>query len=122
MKRLILHFSFLTVFLFASCSSPTDPYENAITVQKTENELIVSNISTGTIYLKVIEQGISAHVNWRVHFGKPNVEPYGSISINYSDIFNGGDMPVQSGDKVVVNYWYYSDKPHPKVYSKVIEL
>jgi len=118
----IINFSFLLLlFLFISCSSPTNPLENVLSFESFNSELKISNGSSKTLYLFVVQRGTAAAINWAPHFNDPKVLKYNSILINFSDIYYG-DKTVKSGDEVIVYYWDDSNKLNPNVHNKVIIL
>ena len=121
MKSKIIYLFFLLIFFFVSCSSPTDPMENAFSFESLDSQLMIKNNSNKTIYLFVVQRGTAAGINWAPHFNDPKVHKNDSILIDFKDIFYG-DKTVKSGDEVIVNYWDDSNKANPKVYSIVIVL
>jgi len=112
----------LLIFLLISCSLPTVPTQDSISVTTSDNELKITNRSNKTIYLFVVEQKVAARIDWSPHFSEPNVNKYNTVKINYKDIYNGSNNPVRTGDKIIVYYWDDTDKTKPKIYSKLIQL
>ena len=121
MKNIINFCFLLLLFLFVSCSSPTDPLENALSFESINSKLVVTNHSSETLYLFVVQRGTAASINWSPQFSDPKVLKYDSIIINFSDIYYG-DKTVKSGDEVIVYYWDDSNKSKPNFHNKVIVL
>lgn len=119
MRKKITYYFVLVIIIFISCSSPSEPTENALSFESLEGHLKISNNSNKTIYLFVVERGIL--INWAPHFNEPKVLKYDSILIDYSEIYKG-EEPVKSGDEVIVNFWDDSNKSKPDIYSRVVVL
>jgi len=122
MKIRSLYFFVVALLMLVSCSSPTVPIDNAISLTTSENQLKIKNHSSQIVYLFVVEQESAAYIDWAPHFTDPKVAKENSLRINYSEIINGSKDPVKSGDNVIVYYWTASDKITPEVFSKVIKL
>jgi len=121
-KNTILYFFIIILSLLISCLSPTAPNENSVSVTKLDNQLKITNNSSRTIYLVVVEQEIAALINWAPNFDGPKISKNSSMIIKYSEIYNGTEEPVKSGDKVILYYWDDSDKTTPQIFSTVVEL
>ena len=121
MKNKIIYYFVLLLFFFVSCSSPTDPMENAFSFESFNSKLKITNNTNKTLYLFVVQRGTAAAINWLPHFNDPKVLKFDSILIDYKEIYYG-DKTVKSGDEVIVNYLDDSNKSKPNIYSKVIVL
>ncbi len=124
MKNKIIFLLIVAFTVFVSCSSPNEPSGNDISVIAGNNMLKVTNNTGQTIHLFVTEQKSAALINWAVHFDEPKIVAHSSKEINYADIYYYSEVATapKSGDKVVVYYWYSSDKDNTVIFSKVATL
>lgn len=112
----------LVVLGVLSCSSITAPIGNEITLEPLEKALKITNNGNRIIYFFVVEGETATHINWAPHFDDPHVRQYGSINIEYTEIYNGSYEPVKSGDKIIVYCWDATNKPNPEINNILITL
>jgi len=107
--------------LLVNCSSSTEPNDNLLSINKNDNHLTISNNNSETAYILVVEQEMAALIDWVAHFDDPKVLANSSTNIYYENI-SGLNQPFNSGDKVIVYWWYKSDETTPMIFNKVVEL
>lgn len=122
MKLKILYSLLTVIFVFISCSSPTDPMESKVWIKPTDSELKIFNGTDRTIYTFIVEREYSALINWAPNFSGSGLLPNSSTFVDYSKIGNGSTDAVKSGDEIVVHYWDESNKSKPKIYSQLVRL
>jgi hypothetical protein len=120
--KIKLLYLLLSISLYASCSLPTIPTQDSLSVTTSNNELKIINRSNKTIYLFVFEQKVAELIDWGPHFNKPNVGKNSTTKIPLTNIYDGSNSPVTAGDKIIIYYRDDTNKTRPKIFSKIIQL
>jgi hypothetical protein len=91
--------------LFVSCSESTGPDENYIELKVKTPGLEVRNNMANKIYYFLVESEFVALIDWAPEFNGPFLEAYESIIIPFTEIANGKEESVKSGDRIICYWW-----------------
>lgn len=117
----IFKFSILLLFL-TSCSTSFESTSKNVLLSVVANNLVINNQISEKIYNFAVESDIIALINWAPSTSGPFIEKGKSKKIPFSEIFNGSDEPVKTGDRIIIYWWNDALQEFNDVHSEVIVL
>ena len=114
-------FSIFGMMVMLACSSGTDPVDDVVIKIKNQN-LVLENNTESRVYYIALESEFATLVDWSPGFSGPFMEGGKTVSIPFSDIENGKEDPVGSGDRILIWWWTDENKDNPLVQYESIRL